>query len=221
MFELCELINAIHQHAERPKLTVPRAILIKLVSTKFDFQRYFSSNVTDMKTKAGKLAVFKTSFPKDQVAAVILANAEWAAAKPWGREINTAIDHIRQVYAYDHAHDAASVKKILEELQKANNTRNLRDAPAFAGQANEAFDLQRTEGARRLRLEDVSDESSIERNRCVRGGLRKHVVQRDRPQVTQQPRYEARQRQDQDTRPLDIAPCQQRLDGGEQPVQVL
>ncbi len=67
-----------------------------------------------MNSKAGNLAVFKTSFLDNQVATVILVNAEWAAAKPWGREINAAVDRIRQVYAFDHAHDSASVKKILK-----------------------------------------------------------------------------------------------------------
>ncbi len=47
-------------------------------------------------------------------------------------------------------------------MQKADNTRDLRSAPAFVGQANEAFDLRQLEVARRLLLEDVSKELSIE-----------------------------------------------------------
>ncbi len=75
-FEIYKLMQAIHQHAERPKLTVLRALLVKLAGTQFDFRRYVSSNVTDLRTKAGQLDVFKTSFPKDQVAVVILANVK-------------------------------------------------------------------------------------------------------------------------------------------------
>ncbi len=36
-FKLHELIQTIHQHAERPKLAVPCSLLVELVSTKFDF----------------------------------------------------------------------------------------------------------------------------------------------------------------------------------------
>ena len=95
---------------------------------------------------AGKLRAAGTSFTEDQVAAVILANAEWAAVQTWGREMKTAVETIRRRYPCGHRHNAASVAKILANLAKGDAVRNRHAASAPEEQAKAALDVERLGG---------------------------------------------------------------------------
>ena len=54
-YELHELVQALHRHAQRPQYAALRNILAGIAAHRFHFQREFASNVTNLKTKAGKL----------------------------------------------------------------------------------------------------------------------------------------------------------------------
>ncbi len=139
-YELCELINAVMQAAERPKIETVLAQLTGILGFKFNFQQRFSDNVNVLRARIAKTATHGVTFPDGMLAIIILANANEAAHHAWGREIETEVAKLRLMYKYDHAHDAASIAAILKGLAAADSVRNLMAAPTPAelGQANAA-----------------------------------------------------------------------------------
>ncbi|KAL7534171.1 hypothetical protein ACHAWF_006436, partial [Thalassiosira exigua] len=161
-FELHELVQASFAAAEVPRIRAARKLLVAVTCYEFDWRLQVATNVNALRNKAGKLLVFGTSLRDDQLATIILANAEGAALGSWGREINAAVDKLRRAYPYNHKHDATSLRAILKELAVADNIRDLRAAPAPTGQAAAAFDYDRSQVARKLVFDDDDDDTSID-----------------------------------------------------------
>ena len=131
-YELFQLINAVMQAADRPRVREVRQQMVDTLATKFNFQQRFLDNVAVLRAQIARLPAYGITINEDVVAAIILAEADKAARKLWGREIETAADKIRLRYGYDHAHDAQSVAVILTELAAADGVRNLMRAPSAA-----------------------------------------------------------------------------------------
>jgi hypothetical protein len=129
-YEIHDLLDAVAQAAERPRHRDVRKQLVAAVDFSFNFQRHFSANAVELRTKIAKLLPFGIELQEDIIAAIILAEAETAALKSWGREISTAMDEIRKQYGYNFRHNATSVTRIMKELAMADAVRNFSDAPA-------------------------------------------------------------------------------------------
>jgi hypothetical protein len=65
-----------------------------------------------------------------QIALTLMANIEVAAREDLGRGFRPALQNIRAKYTYNHTHDDASLKDILQELAKADSVQTPKDAPA-------------------------------------------------------------------------------------------
>jgi hypothetical protein len=129
-YEIHDLLDAVAQAAERPRHRDVCKQLVAAVDFSFNFQRHFSANAVELRTKIAKLLPFGIELQEDIIAAIILAEAETAALKSWGREISTAMDEIRKQYGYNFRHNATSVTRIMKELAMADAVRNFSDAPA-------------------------------------------------------------------------------------------
>ena len=55
---------------------------------------------------------------QQELAIIVIAEAEDAASKPWGRELALAMDKIRGAYPPTHQHDNTSLTAIMAELAK-------------------------------------------------------------------------------------------------------
>ena len=84
-----------------------------------------SDNVVVLRAKVAHLAAYGIAVPESMIATIILAEVDDTAHEPWGRKIKTAVAKIRLKYAYNYAHDAASVVAILKELAGADAVRNM------------------------------------------------------------------------------------------------
>ena len=162
-YEKFELVNAIIQAAVRPQIANIRRKFVAYATTEFDFRKLFAHNAAGLRTSAAKLSSYGILLSDNTLAAIILAEADQAAREPFGREIESAMDHIRALYAYDFAHDAASVVVILRELASADAVRDLTLAPApsTAGATGHAAATTNVHTARRLVFDedDTTDDT--------------------------------------------------------------
>ena len=204
-YELYELVSAVIQAADRPRVRAIRQQLLAALSYRFNLRQRFSDNVAVLRAKNARIAAYGIVVHDDMIANVVLAEADEAAREEWGREIGTAMDKIRLLYGYDFAHDAASLAVILKELAAADAVRTLLDAPAPTheptGHANAVEDL--SSHVRRLVFDDDStvgtaaaaggynSDSSAESERPSRSRAKKGSKTKDRA------RSSSRRRDDQ------------------------
>jgi hypothetical protein len=76
------------------------------------------------------MATYGIVIGNPQLTLTLLADIETAAKSDYGHEFRSAMHAIRKKYAYNHLHDATSLRTILTELAGADGVRALRDAPA-------------------------------------------------------------------------------------------
>ena len=157
-YELHELVAAVIQAADRPRVRAIRQQLLAAIGHRFNFRQRFSDNVAVLRAKNARIAAYGIIVHDDMIANIVLAEADEAAREEWGREIGTAMDKIRLQYGYDHPHDATSLAAMLRELAAADAVRTLLDAPAPThepvGHANAVDDL--SSHVRRLVFDDES-----------------------------------------------------------------
>ena len=81
-YELYELINAIMQAAARPQIAAIRRKFVAYTNTEFDFRKLFAHNVAALRSAAAKLSAYGIVAHDNQLATIILAEAE-RAARGW------------------------------------------------------------------------------------------------------------------------------------------
>ena len=131
-----EVLAAVVQGADRPNSTDVLSQLLQVIQFEFDFRKKVSANMELLRAKAGRMTAYGITVDDSQLALVLLANIDVVTGHDWGREFRPTLQTIRRKYAYNHAHDAASVAAILKELAGADGVRKLNDAPAPTGTAN-------------------------------------------------------------------------------------
>jgi hypothetical protein len=131
-----EVLAAVVQGADRPNSTDVLSQLLQVIQFEFDFRKKVSANMELLRAKAGRMTAYGITVDDSQLALVLLANIDVATGHDWGREFRPTLQTIRRKYAYNHAHDAATVAAILKELAGADGVRKLNDAPAPTGTAN-------------------------------------------------------------------------------------
>ena len=126
-YELYELFAVAFQAAYCPQVQAIHQQLVAAILHRFNFRQRFSDNVAVLRTKNARIATYGIIIHEDMIANIVLAEADQAAHKEWGREIGTAMDEIRLLYRYDYSHDATSVTIFLKELAVAEAIRTLLD----------------------------------------------------------------------------------------------
>ena len=129
-YELHELVSVIIQGADRPNINDVLDKLHEVVTFKFDFRKKVGANVEALRAKAAQMQPYGIVVDETQIALVFQANVSAAASEDWGREFRPAVQVVRKAFAYNHKHDAASIKTMLKEYAAADAIRTLRDAPA-------------------------------------------------------------------------------------------
>ena len=135
-YELYELVNAVMQNADRPRIRDVHKLLLAAISFNFNFQHRVSDNVAVLRARISRLGSYGITVHDDMLATIILAQVDKAANESWGREIETAVAKLRLRYGYERVHDAQSIADILTELAAADSVRNLAAAPAPSAAAN-------------------------------------------------------------------------------------
>ena len=100
-YELYELINAIMQAAARTQIAAIRQKFVAYTNTAFDFRKFFPHNVAALRPAAAKLSAYGIVAHDNQLAIIILAEADRAAREPFGRDIEAAMDRILLSYVRD------------------------------------------------------------------------------------------------------------------------
>eukprot|EP00804_Cyclotella_cryptica_P030326 CCRYP_011862-RA/>CCRYP_011862-RA protein AED:0.33 eAED:0.33 QI:0/0/0/1/0.66/0.75/4/0/887 len=131
-----EVLAAVVQGADRPNSSDVLAQLLHVIQFKFDFRKKVSANMELLRAKAGRMTAYGITVDDSQLALVLLANIDIASSHDWGREFCPTLQTIRRRFAYNHAHNAATVTAILKELAGADGVHKLNDAPAPTGTAN-------------------------------------------------------------------------------------
>lgn len=129
-YHLYDLVQVCVQGADRPATGDILSHLIEIISTRFDFRKKVINNVEALRAKTARIHTYGINMDDTQIALIILANIEVAAAQDYGAEFKTALQTIRRRYNYSHVHDATSIAAILTELAAADAVRQLKDAPA-------------------------------------------------------------------------------------------
>lgn len=110
------LIAKMHGGAERQRMGDVLKRLLQALNTPFDNQRHYMENVVVLRANLAKLKSSGITVGEDIITTIIIADAEAVEVHSWGREISTTLDRIRDKFAHNHVHDAASVKRIMPEL---------------------------------------------------------------------------------------------------------
>ena len=80
----------------------------------------------------------------NMIATIILAEANSAACKPWGRTIETAVANVRLVYAYNFEHNTTLFAAILKDLATADGMYNMMVALALGATMHRADAVNNT-----------------------------------------------------------------------------
>ena len=140
-YTLHEVIQAAIAGAIRPPIEDVLQQFLSLVNYNFDFTKTVAQNMEQLRAKAQKIQAYGVTFDETHQFVTLMANLNIAAKEDWGRELRSAVSHIRQTYKYSHVHDATSMTAVLAELAKADAIRNLQDAPtSLSGAANAVQD---------------------------------------------------------------------------------
>ncbi len=128
-YTLQELLQAAINGANRPPATDVLTQLLDVINYIFDFCRKISAKMEGIQTLTSCMVTYGIDISPAQVVLTLLANIKIAAHENFGREFCPALQNIQTKYPYNHVHDNASLKVILQELAKADSVHTLRDAP--------------------------------------------------------------------------------------------
>ena len=135
-FQLCDLMTAVIEGAERPATQDVRDMYVRLCGTRFDFRTKMVTNVERFRSQAAKANAYGITVGEDVVCLVLLSNVEWAAQQEWGGEFRDAMRKIRAEYPYNKVHSATTFTAIMKRLAAADEARDLRKAKSPSGMAN-------------------------------------------------------------------------------------
>ena len=130
-YHLHQLITAVMEGAERPDPIEIRKQITDVMGLVFDWHETGATNQERLAADIVKTAAFGIVIGHDIKAAIILANIVTAARhSSGGTEIAEAQRKIRAIYAYNHAHDDASIKLMMKEIATGDKQR---DRTAISG----------------------------------------------------------------------------------------
>jgi hypothetical protein len=104
--------------------------VLEIINHTFNFFKKVSVNMELMQSNAAQMATYGIVIGIPQLTLTLLANIKTATKSDYGCEFCLAMHAIRKKYAYNHVHDATSLKTILMELAGADGVRALKDALA-------------------------------------------------------------------------------------------
>ena len=134
------LLAAIKSGATRPAAQSLLDEIVAALTMAWDMTQKAVVNMNKWDLNAALLKAKGINLDHTQKFVNIMANAETAAAKPYGTELVVAVRNIRSKYPLNHEHDEASIKEVAAELAKADALRNLADAEDLAGHAKSVSD---------------------------------------------------------------------------------
>ena len=137
-YALHSIVTTVLQAANHPNIRNVRKQLSDGIIIKFNLRQRFADNAAFLQARVAHLATYGISVPEAMIATIILAKANEAAHKPWGRNIKTAVANLRRTYTQDYKHNAVSVAAILLELAKADPVSNMMAAPVPGESVNRA-----------------------------------------------------------------------------------
>jgi hypothetical protein len=85
-YHLYDLVQVCIQGADRPATGDILGHLIEIISTRFDFRKKVINNVEALRSKTARLHTYGINMDDTQIALIILANIEVAAAQDYGAE---------------------------------------------------------------------------------------------------------------------------------------
>ena len=129
-YTLHELIQATIERANRPPVTDVLTQLNHVINYVFDFRKKISANMEGMQELITRMASHGINIATSQIVLTLMANIDVASRKEFGREFQPGLQIIRAKYKYNHKHDRASLKAILQEIDKVDSVCTLKDAPA-------------------------------------------------------------------------------------------
>ena len=88
-YQLCDLMTAVIEGAERPATQDVRDMYVRLCGTRFDFRTKMVTNVERFRSQAAKANAYGITVGEDVVCLVLLSNIEWAAQQEWGGSFAT------------------------------------------------------------------------------------------------------------------------------------
>ena len=143
-YQLHELIAAVREGAARPDPIEIRRQIAAIMDTVFDWRETAATNQERLSADIAKADAFGIEIRNDIKGIVILANVAAAARfSSGGTEIREAQRKIKAAYAYNRAHDDASIKVIMTLLAAADEQRDRTTAPAPTDMANMVTDRLR------------------------------------------------------------------------------
>ena len=159
-YELVDVVAAVMQAAERPRIKNIREKLTDVIGFNFDWRIRSGDNMAVLRARAACLAAYGVAIDETQVATIVLGEADDASLEPWGREIATEMAKLRVKYPFDHRHDAVSVADIMTHLAVADGVRRMTAAPAPKTATAVAHSAESTAVQRLIFNEDTDDEGT-------------------------------------------------------------
>ena len=129
-YQLHELLEVILQNANRASNKAARKALSDLVNFVLDYRKTVLINLELIKTNAATLKAMKIPFPPEMIVLVLLANMEDVAGEDWARDFAAPMRDIRAAYGHDYDHTDTSLEDIVQQLSKADELRDFKEAPA-------------------------------------------------------------------------------------------
>ena len=129
-YTIADIIAAIMDGADRPTTNEIHDRMSDIISFTCDWRKKTTTNLEALRLMCSKLASYGIVISEAQITLIMLNNVESAIPHEYGREFWTAMQAIRQLFPYDHVHDATSLKAIMKELSSADGLRVLKEAPS-------------------------------------------------------------------------------------------
>ena len=127
-FQLCDLMAAVIEGAERPATKDVRDMYVRLCGTRYDFCTKMVTNVEQFRSQAAKANAYGATVGEDVICLVLLSNIKWAAQQDWGGEFRDLMRKIRAEFPYNKVHMPTTATTIMRYLAVADEAQDLRKA---------------------------------------------------------------------------------------------